>query len=309
MKILFWGTPVFALPALRALSDEGHVVVGVVTQPDRPAGRGRTPTASPVKELAVEEMITVLQPERPSGEAFLAEIRQLEPDLSVVVAYGQILRTEVLDLPPGGSVNIHASLLPELRGAAPVHWAIIHGYQVTGVTIMQMDAGLDTGPILHQVSEPVRADESMSDLALRLSEIGASALIETLTTLENGSIEAVSQDDQRATYAPKLDRETARLDWGLPALQVTRWIRGLDAVPGAWSRLNDDEPVKLFHPRVEFQDGAPGQVLDVDSEVGVLVAAGHEAVRIREVQPAGKRRMEAGEWIRGRGVKVGDRFV
>jgi methionyl-tRNA formyltransferase len=254
-------------------------------------------------------MIPVLQPDRASGEAFLAQVRELGPDISVVVAYGQILKPEVLSLPPRGSINIHASLLPELRGAAPIHWAIIHGYGTTGITIMQMEAGLDSGPILSQIAEPIRPDERMSDLSTRLSELGAQALIETLTTMEVGEVTPVEQDHERATYAPKVDRETARLDWTLPALQVTRWIRGLDAVPGAWSRLNGSDPIKLFEPRVEIRSGEPGEVLDVDHEVGVLVAAAHEAVRVREVQPPGKRRMSAGEWIRGRGVRVGDRFA
>ncbi|MEX0912373.1 MAG: methionyl-tRNA formyltransferase [Gemmatimonadota bacterium] len=309
MRVLYWGTPSFALPALRALGEEGHDVVGVVTQPDRPAGRGRQPQASPVKVLAIDEMIPVLQPESAADPAFAAQVRELEPEVSVVVAYGQILRPDVLALPTHGSVNIHASLLPELRGAAPVHWAVIHGYETTGVTIMQMDAGLDSGPILYQVPEPIRSDEAMSDLALRLAQVGAEALIEALAMLELGQLSATEQDHERATYAPKLDRETARLDWSLPALQVTRWMRGLDAVPGAWSLLNDETPVKLFSPRVELQNGEPGQVLAADPEVGVLVAAGHEAVRIREVQPPGKRRMEAAEWIRGRGIEVGDRFA
>lgn len=309
MKVLFWGTPEFAIPALRALSDEGHDVVGVVTQPDRPAGRGRQPTTSAIKAYALEEMIPVLQPEKAVGDDFVARIRELQPDLSVVVAFGQILRPEILSLPPGGSVNIHASLLPELRGAAPIHWAIIHGYQTTGVTIMQMETGLDSGPVLRQVEEQIRPDESMSDLATRLSELGAEALVETLATMEMGTIEPIPQDHERATYAPKLDRETARLDWSLPALQVSRWIRGLDSVPGAWSALNGGEPVKLFSPRVEVHTGQPGEVLEAAQGVGVLVAAGHDAVRIREVQPPGKRRMDASEWIRGRGVKVGDRFA
>jgi methionyl-tRNA formyltransferase len=309
MRVLFWGTPEFALPALRALSEEGHDVVGVVTQPDRPAGRGRKPTPPPVKVFAEEEMIPVLQPEKPVGEEFLARVRLLDPQISVVVAYGQILKPEVLDLPANGSVNIHASLLPELRGAAPVHWAIIHGYQQSGVTIMRMEAGLDSGPVLYQVPEPIRADESMSDLAVRLSEIGAEALVETLALLEMGEITPEPQDHESATYAPKIDREVARLDWSLPGLQVGRWIRGLDAVPGAWSLHNAKEPVKMFSPRVEMHSGAPGEVLAIDQEVGVLIAAGHDAVRVREVQPAGSRRMDAGEWVRGRGVEVGDRFT
>lgn len=309
MRVLFWGTPVFALPALRALGDEGHDLVGVVTQPDRPAGRGQRESQSAVKAFALSEMIPVLQPERVRDPAFGAEVDALSPDISVVVAFGQILPESILTRPTRGSLNIHGSLLPELRGAAPVHWAIIHGYQTTGVTIMRMEPGLDTGPILHQVTEPIRPDESMSDLATRLSEIGAEALVECLAMMEVGGLEERPQDHERATYAPKLDREIARLDWSLPAIQVARWVRGLDAVPGAWSIRNGQAPVKFFNPRVEFQSGRPGEVLEIHEEVGVLIAAGHEAVRVREVQPAGKRRMDAGEWIRGRGVSVGDHFA
>lgn len=308
MRVLFWGTPEFALPALRALTEEGHFVVGVVTQPDRPAGRGRALSSSLVKREALEEGIPVLQPERARGEEFMDQIRELRPDVSVVVAYGQILRPEVLAVPTHGSINIHASLLPELRGAAPVHWAIIRGLDTSGVTIMRMEAGLDSGPILFQVPEPVRADETMSELALRLSEIGAEALIDTLALLEAGEVVERTQDHSLATYAPKVDRDLARLDWSLPAVEVARWVRGLDAVPGAWTTRRG-EPVKLFRPRLEVRSGAPGEVLDVDPEVGVLVAAGQDAVRLREVQPSGKRRMEAAEWIRGRGVEVGDRFA
>jgi methionyl-tRNA formyltransferase len=308
MKVLFWGTPEFALPSLRGLSDEGHEIVGVVTQPDRPAGRGRHTTASPVKQFALEEGIHVLQPERPRGDEFLSEIRELGADVSVVVAYGHILRPDVLAVPPRGSINLHGSLLPLLRGAAPVHWAIIEGHDVSGVTIMQMEADLDAGPILYQVEEPIRPDESMGELGMRLSEIGAEALVETLAMLEEGEVKAVTQDHTRATYAPKVGREMARLNLALPAVELARWIRGLDDYPGAWTTLNG-QPVKLFDPRVEIREGQPGEVIDLDHEVGVLVGTGEHAVRIREVQPPGKRRMLAGEWIRGRGVSVGDRFV
>ncbi|CAN5642435.1 methionyl-tRNA formyltransferase [soil metagenome] len=308
MRVLFWGTPAFALPALRALGEEGHHLVGVVTQPDRPAGRGRGLAASPVKRAAIEEGLPILQPERARGEEFLDQIRALDPEISVVVAFGQILRPEVLYLPPRGSVNIHASLLPELRGAAPIQWAIIRGYETSGVSIMRMDEGLDSGPVLFQVHEPIRPDEAAGDLAMRLSEIGAEALIETLAMLEIGHLEEIPQDHARASYAPKLSRETARLDWTLPAIEVARWIRGLDAVPGASSLLDGEETVKLFHPRVELREGPPGEVLAADEEVGVLIAAGQNAVRVREVQPAGRRRMLAEEWIRGRGVALGQRF-
>lgn len=307
MRILFWGTPEFALPALGALTGEGHDVVGVITQPDRPAGRGRTLTAPPVKRAAEEQGIPVFQPERARGEEVLTLIRELQPELSVVVAYGQILPQEILDAPEFGSLNIHASLLPELRGAAPVQWAVVRGYEVTGVSIMRMEAGLDSGPVLHTVSEPVRPDEAASDLGTRLSEIGAEALVQALTMLELGGGEAVPQDHARATYAPKIDRATAHLDWTLPAVEVARWIRGLDAVPGAWSELSG-RPVKLFAPRVEVHSGEPGTVLEADPEVGLLVAAGEDAVRVREVQPAGRRRMAAGDWIAGRGAAAGDRL-
>jgi methionyl-tRNA formyltransferase len=206
MRVLFWGTPDFALPALRALGEEGHLVVGVVTQPDRPAGRGRELSMSPVKRMALDEGIPVLQPERARGEEFLEQLRALEPEVSVVVAYGQILRPEVLSLPKHGSLNIHASLLPELRGAAPIHWAVIRGFDVSGVTIMRMEEGLDSGPILFQVPEPIRPDEAMSDVAMRLSEIGAEAMIDALALMEGGMLQEREQDHERATYAPKIDQ-------------------------------------------------------------------------------------------------------
>lgn len=307
MRIVFWGTPAFALPALRALGDEGHDVVAVVTQPDRPAGRGRELQPSAIKREAVAEGIPVLQPEKARDPAFAEELRALEADLSVVVAYGQILKPEVLSIPRLGSVNIHGSLLPELRGAAPVQWAIIRGLAKTGVTIMRMEAGLDSGPMLLRVEEPIESDESASELGGRLAEIGAEALIETLMLLEAGQLVEEPQDHSLATYAPKLDREQARLDWSLPAVEVSRWIRGLDDVPGAWSPLGAAGPVKLFRPTLDAASAAPGTVLEAGDD-GIVIACGDVSVRVREVQPPGKRRMAAGDWVRGRGVAVGDVF-
>jgi len=307
VRIVFWGTPEFSLPALRALGDEGHDVLAVVTQPDRPAGRGRELTKSAVKVEAEAERIPVLQPEKAHAPEFVAELRALEPDLSVVVAYGQILKPEVLSVPRLGSVNIHGSLLPGLRGAAPVQWAIIRGMETAGVTIMQMDAGLDSGPMLLRVEEPIEPDESACELSGRLAEIGAEALVEALALLEAGQLVAEPQDPARATYAPKLDREQARLDWSRPAAEVSRWIRGLDDVPGAWSPLGTTGPVKLFRPTLDSASGEPGTVLDARDD-GILVACGEGAVLVREVQPPGKRRMNAADWVRGRGVAVGDRF-
>lgn len=319
MRILFWGTPEFAVPSLRALDDEGHDVVGVVTQPDRPAGRGRKLSPSPVREVADALGIPVLTPERPRGDAFLAAIRALAPDLSVVVAYGHILRREVLDVPPLGSINVHASLLPELRGAAPVNWAIARGHHRTGVTIMRMVEAMDAGPVLRRVEEPILADQTASGLAARLSEVGAEALVEALTLLEAGALGEEEQDHARATFAPKVNREVARVDWGRPAREVAWHVRGMDAVPGAWSEL-EGEPVKLFRPwvvdpRVLGESAAaapvpppPGTVLFADEERGVVVAAGDGAVRVGEVQPPGKRRMGVADWIHGRGVRAGQRL-
>lgn len=314
MRILFWGTPDFALPSLRALLGEGHEVVGVVTQPDRPAGRGRTLQASPVKREAVSEGIPVLQPERARGEEFMAQLRALDPELFVVVAYGQILRREILDLPKFGSINVHASLLPELRGAAPINWAIIRGYEETGVTVMRMVEQMDAGPILLQAREPIAPDEIASDLWVRLSEVGAATLIEALALMEFGELREVPQDDALATYAPRLTREDARIDWGLGAEEVARWIRGLDEVPGAWTTWKGDV-VKLYRPRPmpDMAHGAtPGTILEADAHdptQGLLVACGEGALYVREVKPAGKRRMLSAEWVRGSGPRTGDHFA
>ncbi len=310
MKILFWGTPAFAVPSLLALSDEGHDIVGVVTQPDRPAGRGRQLKASAVKEAALAESITVLEPESPKGDAFVREIGALGADLSVVVAYGHILVREVLDVPPMGSVNLHASLLPALRGAAPINWAIARGHEMTGVTVMRMVEKMDAGPVLFQTEEPIIGGETASELTTRLSEVGAGALVEALALLEAGAVEEQEQDESAATYAPKVDRATARIDWTAPCAEVADLIRGMDGVPGAWSELGGD-PVKLFRPEAEPEvapEGSSGTIVEADRITGLLVAAGDGAVRIDEVQPAGKSRMKAGDWVLGRGASAGQRF-
>lgn len=312
MRILFWGTPEFALPSLGALIGEGHEVVGVVTQPDRPRGRGRKQLPSPVKQFAESESIAVLQPEKARSPDFVDMVRRLEPELHVVVAYGQILSRELLDIPPRGSVNVHASLLPALRGAAPINWAIIRGHGSTGVTTMRMVEALDAGPMLLQVEEPILPDETATDLAVRLSELGAETLIETLALMEFGEIEETPQDDDASTYAPRITRDRAHVDWTRAALDVANQIRGLDAMPGAWT-LHEATELKVYRPRVAkpgmFEDGVPGTVLDVEPghpEEGILVACGEGAVWVREVKPAGKRRMNAADWVRGRGAAPGD---
>ena len=312
MRTLFWGTPEFALPSLGALLGEGHDVVAVVTQPDRRRGRGRAVSPSPVKEFAENEGLVVLQPEKSRAPEFVDLVRRLEPELNVVVAYGQILSRGLLDAPEHGSVNVHASLLPALRGAAPINWAIIRGHDRTGITTMRMVEELDAGPILMQVEEPIPPGETATDLSVRLSELGAETLIETLALMEFGELTEREQDHDASTYAPRLSRDDAHVDWTEPAPAVANRIRGLDAVPGAWSMLGDDE-LKVYRPLVaeDHRAGEPGTVLDVEpghAEEGLLVACGDGAVWIREVKPAGKRRMTSAEWLRGRGAAPGDRL-
>ena len=301
MRILFWGTPIFALPSLSALVYEGHDVVGVVTQPDRPKGRGRKLTPSPVRELAEEEGLPVLAPERPSGAGFVEAVRELAPEIFIVVAYGHILRPEILALPSRGSINVHASLLPGLRGAAPVNWAILRGLETTGVTIMRMVEEMDAGPVLFQIPEDIGPNETATELGTRLSEVGAEALVEALTLMEGDLLEEVEQDEGSATFAPKLNREMARIDWAQDAQALGWHLRGLDAVPGAWSTL-EGESIKLFRPTPEsdFAHGAlPGTILDASPGEGLLVACGQGVLRVQEVQPAGAKRMGVEPWLRG----------
>ena len=317
MRVVFWGTPEFALPTLGALLGEGHDVLAVVTQPDRPQGRGRSLAPSAVKEFAEAESIPVLQPAKARAPEFVAELEALEPELNVVVAYGQILSRALLDAPSRGSVNLHPSLLPKLRGAAPINWALIRGHEVTGVTTMRMTEELDAGPILRQVHEPILPDETATDLTVRLSELGAETMIETLALMDLGELEERPQDDDEATYAPLLDRGDAHVDWSQAAPDVANRIRGLDAVPGAWTLLNDDAELKVYRPAVAGPDhadpaAAPGTVLEVapsHPEEGLLVACGDGALWVREVKPAGKRRMNAADWLRGRGAEPGDRLT
>jgi methionyl-tRNA formyltransferase len=309
MRVLFWGTPEFATPALRALIGEGFDVVGVVTQPDRPVGRSRsTVQPSPVKLIAVDEGIPVLQPERPRGEEFLAELARFDADLSVVVAYGHILPKSVIDLPRRGTLNIHGSLLPSLRGAAPIQAAIREGLNETGITIMRMVPPLDAGPIILQSRTPVLEDETYGELSLRLSELGALTLVEALSLIELGNAEEKPQDERFATHAPKIDRAATWVDWSASAVSVCRLIRSLDPKPGALTALRG-AGVKLFGARLVPQgaSGQPGEIRSIDGE-GMIVACGDGGVRISVVQPAGKRRLTPNEWALGRGAAAGDRF-
>ena len=309
MRILFWGTPDFAVPSLRALANDGVEIVGVVTQPDRPAGRGRRVKMSPVKEEALALGHEVLAPIRPQGQEFIEQITELRPDLSVVVAYGHILKREILDLPSLGSVNVHASLLPQLRGAAPVNWAIIRGHEQTGVTVMRMVEAMDAGPIIHQLSEPISDEDSASELMSRLSELGSVALREALGSIKRGDTEEREQSEDAVSYAPKVDRKTARIDWTLSANEVALFIRGMDATPGAWSELAG-MPIKFFRPSLvpESEFSQPGAVVRADPEQGLVISTSSGGVSVSEVQPAGRQRMNTLDWINGRGVKLGQHF-
>jgi methionyl-tRNA formyltransferase len=307
VRVVFFGTPEFAVPSLLALIGEGFDVVAAVTQPDKPQGRSRsTLVAPPVKVAAQAEDVPVLQPPRPSGDEFYRTMRDLHPDVGVVVAYGHILKPELLAIPPRGLVNVHPSLLPALRGAAPVEWAILNGLEKTGVTIMQMTAGLDSGPILHQIPHRIPDDITGGELSEHLAEMGAQALVETLELLEASMLRPVPQKDADATYAPKLTREVARISWVEPARVIVRKILALDPRPGAWAEL-DGREVKLFEARSADGSGEPGAVLTADGRL--LIAAGSGAVEVHEVQPSGKPRMPAADWVRGRGVAVGQRLT
>jgi methionyl-tRNA formyltransferase len=306
MRVLFWGTPEFAAAPLRALIGEGFDVVGVVTQPDKPQGRSREIIPSVVKQIAEEEEIPLFQPKNARDPELLEKLKDLKPEIGIVVAYGHILPQKIIDLPAKGTLNIHASLLPMLRGAAPIQAALKQGLAETGVTIMRVVPALDAGPIILQADTPILADETYGELSDRLSELGALSLIEALTLISIGAGKEKPQDESRATYAAKITRESSRIDWNTSALEISRLIRASDPKPGAYTQTPNFD-VKLFGPKLmDGIKGHPGEVLKTTGEL--IVACGIDALRIAEVQPSGKKRMPAQEWTRGRGIAVGERF-
>lgn len=318
MRVVFFGTPEFAVPSLHALVGEGFDVALVVTQPDAAQGRSRSALVPPpVKVAALAEDLQVLQPAKPTDPAFLDALRALAPDVGAVVAYGHILRPVLLAIPKRGMVNVHPSLLPELRGAAPVEWAIIRGLETTGVTIMQLDSGMDSGPILHQIPHRVGSDVTGGELSAHLAEMGAQALVETLTMLEQSDPppRPVPQNEEHVTFAPKLTHDTARIDWTKDARAVAGLIRGLDPRPGAWAELKGAE-IKLFSPKVMETPfpgpGAPGEVVAADDSLVIATGPFKDtaggSVEVLEVQPAGKERMATTDWLRGARLKVGAKF-
>jgi methionyl-tRNA formyltransferase len=298
LDIVFMGTPDFAVPSLEALVDR-HNVEAVVTNPDRRKGRGRRKVAPPVKQVSEEAGLRVLQPDKVNVASFVEEIREMEPDVIVVVAYGHILRERLLTLPPMGCVNVHASLLPAYRGAAPIQWAIMKGERRTGVTIMQMDRGMDTGPILAQRDEPIRPDDTAASLSERLARLGASTLVEALEGLEQGVVQPKPQPPE-GTKAPMLKKSDGRVDWNRPAGEVKDLVRGTDPWPGAFTEL-EGERLRLFGASLAEGSGSPGEVLGLEGD-SLVVACGRGAVSIDELQLPGRKRMSARALTAGRAL-------
>ena len=310
-RIVFFGTPAFAVPTLNALLEGPDQVIGVVTQPDRKKGRGQKVGFSPVKEWASQYRaggIPVFQPERVKEEAFQESLKRCVPDLFVVAAYGQILPQSLLDIPKYGAINVHASLLPKYRGAAPIAWAILKGDKVTGVTIMKMDKGMDTGDILLQREVIVEDEETSETLHDKLASIGAQLLIETLAGMKGGAITPIRQDHEQATYAPPLKKEDGRIDWKREAREIDCQVRAFNPWPGAYSSLQGHF-LKIF--KGEVREGRPGEqagsVLWVGADF-VEVGTGKGSFLIREVQLEGKRRMALREFLAGHAIPVGAVF-
>ncbi len=306
MRIAFFGTPEFAVPSLQALLGEGFEVSVVVTRPARPRDRSRSKfVAPPIKDVAKQHDVPLIQPDKPNTPDFIKHLREYAPDIGIVVAYGHILKPAVLAIPRLGLWNVHASLLPKLRGAAPIQHAIIQGLSDTGVSIMKLDEGMDTGPVLHKLSTPVAEDETGGELSARLAELGALALVEAVTLLTLGEPRLTPQNESEATYASKIDATIARIDWSQNSSNVARRVRALDPVPGCWSEI-EGRRVLLFGPRPSEGTGEPGEV--IATEPLITVATGDGALQFLDVQPSGRRRMPSPDWARGRNVKPGQIF-
>ena len=299
LRIVFMGTPDFAVPSLKALLDGPERVAAVVCQPDRERGRGKKVSPPPVKALAERHRIPVLQPESVRTASFAAEMQALTPDLLVVVAYGKILPQVLLDLPPLGAINVHGSLLPKYRGAAPIQWAVINGETETGITVIQMDAGMDTGDILLTAPVPIGPQETAGELFERLAALGGATLSDAVARLKEGGLTAQPQAHALATHAPPLAKEMGHLDWSLPARRLHSLIRGLDPWPSAYGFI-DGKRFRFFSPEIVpiRADEPPGAICRADSQ-GLLVACGEDRLLIRELQPEGRKRMEAGACLRG----------
>ncbi len=315
MRTVFMGTPDFAVPCLKALKDSGHEIVTVVTQPDRPKGRGHRLTPPPVKSAALEAGLRVWQPERIKTPECVAELRRLSPDIIVVVAFGQLLSGEILDIPRHGCINVHASLLPKYRGAAPIHWAVINGESETGVTIMQMDEGLDTGDMILSGKVPVLPEDTTGTVHDKLAALGAELLEEALDRIESGKVVKVPQDDNLSSYAPLLKKEHEKINWARSSAEIFNLVRGLNPWPGAYTMLGD-KVLKVWGaqactidripgPIPELAGHRPGEVLGIVPEVGFAVATGNGCLAVTELQLQGSRRMKAADFVHGHNITRG----
>lgn len=305
MRIVFMGTPDFAVPSLQALIDAGHDVCAVYTQPDKPQGRKQILTAPPVKTLALEHDIPVFQPNTLKNEDEQARLRELAPEVIIVVAYGKLLPKAVLDIPPHGCINVHGSLLPRWRGAAPIQWAVIAGDEMAGVTTMQMAEGLDTGDMLLTYETKVGEKETAGELFDRLAQSGAELLTQTLVKLDE--ITPRPQDDAQSCYAHMLDKQMAVIDWSRSAHEIDCLIRGLNPWPIALTTLSG-ERLKVFAAEKAAGNGEPGTVLEADPKKGLTVACGEGALRLTEIQLVGGKRMKATDFLRGHAIEVGTKL-
>lgn len=303
LRVIFMGTPDFACPTLQKLIDLGVNLVAVITQPDRPKGRGQKLMPPPVKELAVRHGIPVYQPAKVRDADFIEVIRNLQPEAIVVVAFGQILPKALLDIPPLGCINVHASLLPRYRGAAPLNWCIINGEPETGATTMLMDVGLDTGPMLLQQKTPIDENEDISSLHDRMALLGADLLAETLVRLKEGSVTPKPQDDENTCYASMLKKEDGLINWHKDARAIHDQVRGMSVWPGAYTFLGE-QVLKLFRTRVGGGSGTPGTVLQASKSL-LEVACLSGSLIIQELQLSGKKRLDTGSFLAGFSIKAG----
>lgn len=308
MRIVFMGTPDFAVGSLQALAEAGkYEIVSVITQPDRPKGRGRQMLMTPVKEYALSQGFEVHQPQRVKTPEFVAQLREMNPDLIVVAAFGQLLSQEILEMPKYGCINVHASLLPKYRGAAPIHYAIMQGEEESGVTIMQMDIGMDTGDMLKKVTVPIGENMTMGELHDELKVKGAKLLLEVIEDIEAGRALPEKQNEAEATYASLLKRDMEKIDWSKAATDIHNLIRGFNPAPGAFTKLPDGKNLKIWgsHLTDKSTTAEAGTVIEVTKH-SFFVACGAGVLEIVEVQPESKKRMAAQVFINGRGVQVED---
>ncbi len=308
MRIVFMGTPDFAVGSLQALCESGkHEILAVVTQPDRPKGRGNKLLQTPVKEYALAQGLTVYQPQKVKTPEFVELLHELQPELIVVAAFGQFLSKEILELPKYGCINVHASLLPKYRGAAPIQYAIIKGEKESGVTIMQMDIGMDTGAMLDKVVVPIAENTTMGELHDALREQGAALLLQVIDKIAAGTAVAEPQDNEQATYATLLDRSMEHIDWSKTAQEVHNLIRGFNPAPSTFTKLPNGKSLKIWGSKMTDKSSAAaaGTVIETDKH-SFFVACGEGVLEITEVQPESKKRMPTQVFLNGRGVQEGD---